>query len=144
MKLRLACFVRNTTGCFWPILLKKSAMVSSAEKYASEIEIFAFGRGFRTRISRSSVQKRRFHQSMIRPFGRTGFFNSIGRFPPFATGKNWPVAVLRDRQKTAKSGPCHKNVNLHDSACSVLQLAHSLATSITRNLFADKPDEGYS
>jgi hypothetical protein len=62
-----------------PIPLKKSAMVSSAEKYASEIEIFTFGRGFRTQISRSSVQKRRFHQSMIRPFGRTDFFNTIGQ-----------------------------------------------------------------
>ena len=26
----------------WPILLKKSALVSTAEKYASEIEIFTF------------------------------------------------------------------------------------------------------
>jgi len=30
-------------GGFWPILLKKSAMVSAAEKYASDIEIFSFG-----------------------------------------------------------------------------------------------------
>lgn len=29
-------------GCFRPILLKKSAMVSTAEKYALEIEIFNF------------------------------------------------------------------------------------------------------
>jgi hypothetical protein len=29
-----------------PILLKKSIKVSTAEKYASEIEIFTFGRGF--------------------------------------------------------------------------------------------------
>ena len=49
-----------------------------------------------------------------------------------------------DVRLSAKSGPCHKNVNLCDLACSVLHLAHSLATSITRNLFADKPDEGYS
>jgi hypothetical protein len=28
---------------FRPILLKKSALVSTAEKYASEIEIFTFG-----------------------------------------------------------------------------------------------------
>jgi hypothetical protein len=34
------------TGCFWPILLKKSAMVFAAEKYALEIEIFATGKGF--------------------------------------------------------------------------------------------------
>ncbi|WP_124302065.1 hypothetical protein [Pseudomonas chlororaphis] len=69
---------------YWPILLKKSVSVSTAEKYASEIEIFTFGRGFRTRISRSSVQKRRFHQSMIRPFGQTDFFNRIGQFLPVA------------------------------------------------------------
>ncbi|MNF31188.1 hypothetical protein D3C84_119440 [compost metagenome] len=67
------------TDSYWPILLKKSTMVSAAEKYASEIEIFTFGRGFRTRISRSSVQKRRFNQSMTRLFGRTDFFNRIGR-----------------------------------------------------------------
>jgi hypothetical protein len=67
-------------ACFWPIVLKKSPMVSSAEKYASEIEIFTFGRSFRTQISRSSVQKRRFRQSMIRPFGWTDFFNRIGRY----------------------------------------------------------------
>jgi hypothetical protein len=29
-------------GSFWPILLKKSAMVSAAEKYPSDIEIFTF------------------------------------------------------------------------------------------------------
>lgn len=33
-------------GSIWPIVLKKSAMVFTAEKYASEIEIFSFGRGF--------------------------------------------------------------------------------------------------
>jgi hypothetical protein len=37
-----------TTGSDRPILLKKSIMVSAAEKYASEIEIFTFGRGFQT------------------------------------------------------------------------------------------------
>jgi hypothetical protein len=45
----------------WPILLKKSIMVSTAEKYASEIEIFTFGTGFQTQISRSSVQEWRSH-----------------------------------------------------------------------------------
>jgi len=49
------------TGSFWPILLKKSIMVSTAEKYASEIEIFTFGRVFQMQISRSSVQKWRSH-----------------------------------------------------------------------------------
>lgn len=57
-------------------------MVCASEKYASEIEIFTSGRGFRTRISRSSVQKRRFHQPMIRQFGQTDFFNRIGREQP--------------------------------------------------------------
>ncbi|KNH44640.1 hypothetical protein ACS73_19865 [Pseudomonas lini] len=68
--------------CYRPILLKKSAMVCASKKYASEIEIFTFGRGFRTRTSRSSVQKRRFHQSMIRQFGQTDFFNRIGQKRP--------------------------------------------------------------
>ena len=53
----------------WPILLKKSAMVSRAEQFAPEIEIFTLGRGLWARISRSSVQKRRFHRSIFRPFG---------------------------------------------------------------------------
>ncbi|PMZ02688.1 hypothetical protein C1Y08_22515 [Pseudomonas sp. FW306-02-F02-AA] len=48
------------------------------KKCASGIEIFTFGRGFRTRILRSSVQKRRFHQSMIGQFGQIDFFNRIG------------------------------------------------------------------
>jgi hypothetical protein len=61
-----------------PTLLKKSAMVCASEKYAPEIEIFIFGKGIRTRISRSSMQKKRFHQSMIRQFGQTDFFNRIG------------------------------------------------------------------
>jgi len=77
---------------FWPILLKKSAMVCASEKYAPEIEIFTFGRGFRTRISRSSVQKRRFHQSKIRHFGQTDFFNRIGRLQPVANVRSRLVA----------------------------------------------------
>jgi hypothetical protein len=81
--------------CSWPILLKKSAMVCASEKYASEVEIFTFGRGFRTRISRSSVQKRRFHQSMVRQFGQTDFFNRIGRFLPVMKGYMRPKAVGR-------------------------------------------------
>ncbi|WP_328592915.1 hypothetical protein [Pseudomonas amygdali] len=45
-----------------PILLKKSAMVSTAEKYASELEIFALSRGCRVKISRRCAQKRYFQQ----------------------------------------------------------------------------------
>jgi len=87
---RLLPFV---TGRNRPILLKKSTMVCAAEKYASEIEIFTFDRGLRTRISRSSVQKRRFNQSMTGLFGRTDFFNRIGRFLPVATDSNEQLSV---------------------------------------------------
>jgi len=83
----LDCDPRNASVGYWPIVLKKSAMVCASGKYASEIEIFTFGRGFRTRISRSSVQKRHFHQSMIRPFGQTDFFNRIGRSLPVMATK---------------------------------------------------------
>lgn len=62
-----------------PIVLKKSVLVCASEKYAPEIETFTFGRGFRNRISRSCVRKRRFHQSITRQFGQTEFFNTIGR-----------------------------------------------------------------
>ncbi|MGB7649553.1 MAG: hypothetical protein WBM22_29280, partial [Pseudomonas fluorescens] len=48
------------TGKKRPILLKKSGLVSAAEKYASEIEIFTFGRGFQAQISSSTVQKKAF------------------------------------------------------------------------------------
>jgi len=65
--------------------LKKSGLVSAAEKYASEIEIFTFGRGFQTQISRSSVQKKRFHWSMTRQFWMTDFFNRID--PKQASGE---------------------------------------------------------
>ncbi|MVF49827.1 hypothetical protein F9Z43_10945 [Pseudomonas monteilii] len=90
--------------------MKKSTMVSAAEKYASEIEIFTFGRGFRTQISRSSVQKRRFNQSMTGLFGRTDFFNRVGRFLPV---RAYPCAVqIRCKQlvKSSANGwssPCN-------------------------------------
>jgi len=60
-------------------------MVFTAGKYASEIEIFTIGRVFQTQISRSSVQRRRFHQSLIGQLGMTDFFNRIGRFLPVVT-----------------------------------------------------------
>jgi len=63
----------------WPILLKKSAMVSTTEKYALEIEIFTLSRGFRGQISRSGAQKMRFQRSVCGQSGRTDFFNRIGR-----------------------------------------------------------------
>jgi hypothetical protein len=43
-----------------PILLKKSALISTVEKYALEIEIFTLSRGFRAQISRSGAQKMHF------------------------------------------------------------------------------------
>lgn len=67
------------TGKKRPILLKKSASVSTAEKYALEIEILTLHRGFRAQISRSSVQKRRFHCSMHGRPGWADFFNRIGQ-----------------------------------------------------------------
>lgn len=52
------------TGSNRPIVLKKSAMVSTAEKYALEIEIFTLNRGFWAQISRSGAQKRLFQQAV--------------------------------------------------------------------------------
>jgi hypothetical protein len=80
-------------------------MVCASEKYAFEIEIFTFGRGFRTRISHIRVQKRRFHQSMIRQFGQTDFFNRIDRMQPFATGNNRPLAAAISVQHPARYDP---------------------------------------
>lgn len=40
-----------------PTLLKKSALVTTAEKLAFEIEILKSGRGLRAQISRSDAQK---------------------------------------------------------------------------------------
>lgn len=66
-------------GSYGSILLKKSAMVSTVEKYAPEIEIFTLSRGVRGQISRSGAQKRRFQRSVCGESGRTDFFNTIGR-----------------------------------------------------------------
>lgn len=71
---------------YWPIVLKKSAMVSTAEKYALEIEIFTLSRGFRAQISHSCAKKRRFQQSVGGQSGRIDFFNTIGRLQPFREG----------------------------------------------------------
>ncbi|POA31894.1 hypothetical protein C1884_09400 [Pseudomonas sp. GW460-R15] len=65
-------------------------MVCASKKYASGIEIFTFGRGFRTRISRSSVQKRRFHRSMIGQFGQIDFFNTIGQKRSLSVSASFP------------------------------------------------------
>ena len=65
-------------------------MVSAAEKYAFEIEIFTFGRDYWTQISRSSVQKGRFNQSRTRPFERIDCFQ-----------QNRPISACREGQETA-------------------------------------------
>ena len=85
------------SGSFWPILLKKSAVFSKAEKYASEIEILNVRRAFQAEISRRSVLKRRFHRSILRDSEKTDFFNRIGRFVPLETGRQRPEADGRMR-----------------------------------------------
>ena len=80
-----------------PILLKKSAMVSTAEKYALEIEIFPLCRGFRAQISHSCAQKRRFQQPVSGQSGRTDFFNRIGQKQPFDVATK-PEAVYSQRR----------------------------------------------
>jgi hypothetical protein len=62
-------FKIDVTGSKRPILLKKWASVSAAEKYASEIEILNLRRGFQAAISRSSELKKLFHQPIFRQFG---------------------------------------------------------------------------
>jgi hypothetical protein len=59
-------------------------MVSTAEKYALEIEIFTMSREFRDQISRSAAQKRLFLESVCRRFGQTDFFNRIDPKQTFA------------------------------------------------------------
>ncbi|WP_223518418.1 MULTISPECIES: hypothetical protein [unclassified Pseudomonas] len=81
------------TGSYGSILLKKSTMVSTTEKYALEIEIFTLNRGFRVQISRSGARKRRFQRSVCEQSGSTDFFNRIGRFLSLTKGSKRPKAV---------------------------------------------------
>ena len=60
-------------------MLKKSAMVFKAEKYASEIEILNVRRAFQAEISRRSVLKRRFYLPILRQPEKPDFFNRIGQ-----------------------------------------------------------------
>ncbi|MFC6339204.1 hypothetical protein [Pseudomonas karstica] len=53
---RLKAPAADPTDRFWPILLKKSAMVSTVEKYAFEVEICTLIGGFGAQISRSDAQ----------------------------------------------------------------------------------------
>jgi len=101
-------------------VLKKSASVSTAEKYAPEIEICVFGRRFRTRISRSSVQKRCVHPSMFERFGKTDFFNRIDRSLPVVKGWSRPNAAGQNRERSAKSS--HPDVSMNLRAIQSLML----------------------
>lgn len=74
--------------CYGSVLLKKSAIVSVTEKYASEIEILNPRTGVRTQISRSSVLKMRFHRSISRQFEKTDFFNTIDPSLPVGATTN--------------------------------------------------------
>ncbi len=56
-----------------PILLKKSAMVSTVEKYVSELEIFALSRGFEFRFRVDARKKSIFSSQYIRSMEGTTF-----------------------------------------------------------------------
>ncbi|TSD80482.1 hypothetical protein FFI16_003810 [Pseudomonas sp. KBS0710] len=64
-------------------------MVSTAEKYAFEIEIFTLSRGFRAQISYSSAQKGHVQQSIHAQPGRIDFFNTIGQKRSFKCSKHY-------------------------------------------------------
>ncbi|KAA5842517.1 hypothetical protein F2A38_12700, partial [Pseudomonas chlororaphis] len=99
--------------CYRPILLKKSALISTVEKYALEIEIFTLSRGFRAQISRSGAQKTHFQRSVCGRFRRTDFFNRIGHKRTFVWDRPGQKRTLQsDRylpsavaQKNGKHGP---------------------------------------
>ncbi|PVZ59254.1 hypothetical protein C9422_09920 [Pseudomonas sp. B1(2018)] len=77
--------------------MKKSATVSTAEKYALEIEIFTLSRGFRAQISRSCAKKRHFQQPVRGMPGRTDFFNTIGQLLLVAKYSKQPIAATPQR-----------------------------------------------
>ena len=78
--------------------VKKSAMVSTAEKYAFEIEISTLSRGFRAQIPRSCAQKRHYQQSVHAQHGRTDFFQN-----------NRPIADISSRETFLSKE--HRNVD---------------------------------
>ncbi|WP_247257227.1 hypothetical protein [Pseudomonas moorei] len=88
--MRLAWYAVSAYDRFWPVLLKKSALISTVKKYALEIEIFTLSRESPAQISRSGAQKTLFQLSVRGQSGRTDFFNSIGRFLPTVTGASRP------------------------------------------------------
>jgi len=69
-------------------VLKKSATLSAADKYALEIEFLTSGKGCWVQISHDSVLKRRFHRSVFCPFQKSDFFNRIDLKAPVMKGRN--------------------------------------------------------
>jgi hypothetical protein len=74
--------INSGDGQLRPILLKKSAAVFEASKYASEIEILNVRRASQTEISHRNVLKRRFHRPILQCSEKTEFFNRISRKLP--------------------------------------------------------------
>ena len=94
------------TGTKRPILLKKSAVVFKAEKYASEIEILDVRRAFQAEISRRGVLKRSFHLPILRQPEKPDFFNRIGQKPPFVMcRKRLKQPFWAGTQQKAKARP---------------------------------------
>jgi hypothetical protein len=62
-------------------LLKRGQIYFAGNKSVpfSRSPFLAFSCRFRTRISRSSVQKRSFHPSVFERFGQADFFNTVDR-----------------------------------------------------------------
>ncbi len=87
-------------GSYRSTLLKKSALVSTAEKYALEIEVFTLNRRFGIRSRVAAREKGIFSGQHVRCLDGPTFFNVIGRFLPVvgessAGSKQWhPSAVL--------------------------------------------------
>jgi len=78
----------SSSGRSGSIVLKKSATVCAADKYALEIEILTSGKGCWVQISHDSVLKRRFHRSVFCPFQKSDFFNRIDLKAPVMKGRN--------------------------------------------------------
>jgi len=85
-------------------VLKKSATLSAADKYALEIEFLTSGKGCWVQISHDSVLKRRFHRSVFCPFQKSDFFNRIDPLLPFVTSEKQPEA---DTDASKLLGPIH-------------------------------------
>jgi hypothetical protein len=79
-------------GSYGSILLKKSAMVSTVEKYALEIEIFTLSRRFGAQISRCDAQKKTFSAVSM---------GAVWTYRLFQ--QNRSTSARRDRQNSADS-----------------------------------------